>query len=151
MRELRSLTSRSALGGYRGGGGGCGSRLAGFSAIPQLELDKTPLPKGPVLGQISVLLGKWEKQASSDAADAGLCPLMLLMLAWACRLHMSQHDCLPLSGKEFICWIKTALRDMLDQSCSRQCCSLHFRLLRCGLAPAIKTAPRDVLAQNRSS
>ena len=35
-------------------------------------------PKGPVLGQISVLLGKWlfgrpeERQASSDAADAGL-------------------------------------------------------------------------------
>ena len=51
---------------------------------------------------------------------------MLLMLAWACRLHMSQHDCLSLSGKEFICWIKTALRDMLDQNCSRQCCSPHF-------------------------
>ena len=36
------------------------------------------MPKGLVLGQISVLLGKWlfrrpkEKQASSDAADAGL-------------------------------------------------------------------------------
>ena len=49
-----------------------------FSAIPHLELGKTPLPKGLVLGQISVLLGKWlfrrpkEKQASSDAADAGL-------------------------------------------------------------------------------
>ena len=49
-----------------------------FSAIPHLELDRTPLPKRPVLGQISVLLGKWlfrhpkEKQASSDAADAGL-------------------------------------------------------------------------------
>ena len=48
------------------------------------------------------------------------------MLAWACRLHMSQHDCLSLSGKEFICWIKSALRDMLDQNCSCQCCSLHF-------------------------
>ena len=49
-----------------------------FSAIPHLELGQTLLPKGLVLGQISVLLGKWlfrrpkEKQASSDAADAGL-------------------------------------------------------------------------------
>ena len=49
-----------------------------FSAIPHLELGKTPLLKGLVLGQISVLWGKWlfrrprEKQASSDAADAGL-------------------------------------------------------------------------------
>ena len=57
---------------------------------------------------------------------AWACHLMLLMLAWACRLHMSQHDCLSLSGKEFICWIKTALHDMLDQNCSRQCCSLHL-------------------------
>ena len=57
---------------------------------------------------------------------AWACPRMLLMLAWACRLHMSQHDCLSLSGKEFICWIKTALPDMLDQNCSRQCCSLQF-------------------------
>ena len=41
-------------------------------------MGKPLLPKEPVLGQISVLLGKWlfrrpkEKQASSDAADAGL-------------------------------------------------------------------------------
>ena len=60
------------------GGAGGGPKLVGFSAIPHLELSKTPLPKGLVLGQISVLLGKWlfrrpgEKQASSDAADAGL-------------------------------------------------------------------------------
>ena len=74
VRELRSLAHRVSLGVIGGGGSG----LAVFSAIPQLELDKTPLPKGPVLGQISVLLGKWlfgrpeERQASSDAADAGL-------------------------------------------------------------------------------
>ena len=61
-----------------GGGGGVGPNWWVFSAILHLELGKTLLPKGPVLGQISVLLGKWlfgrpkEKQASSDAADAGL-------------------------------------------------------------------------------
>ena len=59
------ITSQSELGVIWGGGGGC-------------ELGKTPLPKRLVLGQISVILGKWlfrrpkEKQASSDAADAGL-------------------------------------------------------------------------------
>ena len=37
-------------------------------------------------------------------------------------LHLSQS----LSGKELICWIKTALIDMLDQNCSRQCCSLQL-------------------------
>ena len=58
---------------------------------------------------------------------------MLLMLAWACRLH----HCLSFSGKEFICWIKTALRHMLDESVL-----CIFCLLRCGLAPAIKTAPQ---------
>ena len=67
---------------------------------------------------------------------AWACHLMLLMLAWACRLHMSQHDCLSLSGKEFICWIKTALRDMLDQNCSRQCCSLHFLFAMANLTAA---------------
>ena len=103
-----------------------------FSAIPHLELDITLLPKGLVLGQISVLVGKWlvrrqkDKQASLMLLMlAWACPLMLLMLAWACRFHMSPHDCQSLSGKEFICWIKAALRDMLDENCSRQCCSLH--------------------------
>ena len=66
----------SEKGGWGGGGVGGPERVS--SAIPHLELGKTLLPKGPVLGQISVLLGKWlfrrpkEKQASSDAADAGL-------------------------------------------------------------------------------
>ncbi len=75
------ITSQSELGvikGGCGGGGGGGQNSWVFSAIPHLELGKTPLPKGLVLGQISVLWGKWlfrrprEKQASSDAADAGL-------------------------------------------------------------------------------
>ena len=70
------ITSQSELGVIWGGGVGQNSWV--FSAIPHLELGKTPLPKGLVLGQISVFLGKWlfrrpkEKQASSDAADAGL-------------------------------------------------------------------------------
>ena len=79
------MTSQSELGVIRGGcrgggeGGGVGQNSWVFSAIPHLELRKTPLPKGLVLGQISVLWGKWlfrrprVKQASSDAADAGLC------------------------------------------------------------------------------
>ena len=71
---------------------------------------------------------------------AWACPLMLLMLASACRLHMSQHDCLSLSGREFICWIKTALRDILGQNCSRQCCSLHFLSAAMRLAPAASLA-----------
>ena len=60
------ITSQSELGVIGGGGGW--AKLLG----------KPPLPKGLVLGQISVILGKWffrhlkEKQASSDAADAGL-------------------------------------------------------------------------------
>ena len=63
-------------GGGCGEGGGCQDWWV-FWAIPS-GAGQNPLPKGPVLGQISVLLGKWlfrpptEKQASSDAADAGL-------------------------------------------------------------------------------
>ena len=60
-------------------------------------------------------------------------PLMLLMSvclclakSWyvgsKCASHLSQSLC----GKELICWIKTALIDMLDQNCSRQCCSLQL-------------------------
>ena len=80
---------------------------------------------------------------------AWACPLML---AWVCRLHMSQHDCLSLSGKEFICWIKTALRGHVGSKLLPPVFVLcMFCLLRCGLAPAIKTAPRDMLDQNRSS
>ena len=37
-------------------------------------------------------------------------------------LHPSQS----LSGKELVCWIKTVPIDMLDQNCSRQCCSLQL-------------------------
>ena len=79
MKELRSSPHRVSL-GLSGGGGGCGEGGLNwwvYPAIPHLELGKTLLPKGLVLGQISVLLGKWlfrrpkEKQASSDAADAG--------------------------------------------------------------------------------
>ena len=50
----------------------------GFFGYPPSGAAQTPLPKGLVLGQISVLWGKWlfrrprEKQASSDAADAVL-------------------------------------------------------------------------------
>ena len=110
-REGASLiTSRSELGGYRGGGGRVGQDWWVFSAIPHLELGKTPSPKGPVLGQIAVLLGKWLFRRPKENRPplmllmlAWACCLMLLMLAWACRLHMSQHDCLSLSGTEFIC------------------------------------------------
>ena len=56
----------------------------GFSAIPHPELGKTLLPKGPVLGQISVLLGKWLFRRPKKNRP----PLMLLMLAWACRLML---------------------------------------------------------------
>ena len=84
------ITSQSEL-GVIGRGAGVGQNWWVFSAIPHLELGKTLLPKRLVLGQISVLLGKWlfrrpkEKQASSDAADAGLaCRLMLLMLVVCC-------------------------------------------------------------------
>ena len=71
------ITSQSELGyqgGCKGGGGGGGvgggvGQNWGFSAFPRLELGKILLPNGLVLGQISVLLGKWrfrrpkEKQA----------------------------------------------------------------------------------------
>ena len=104
-----------------------------------------------------------EKQASSDAADAGLGVsadaadagrmLLMLVVSWprcACfssilALGVLQHVCLSMFGEklvcwvktcfspvavfvwqELICWIKTALIDMLDQNCSRQCCSLQL-------------------------
>ena len=82
-KSRKLLVKERELGVIRGGWGGWGRRGGGpklvvFSAIPHLELGKTLLPKGIVLGQISVLLSTWlfrrpkEKQASSDAADAGL-------------------------------------------------------------------------------
>ena len=102
------------------GGGGVGPNWWVLSAIPNLELGKTLLPKGPVLRQISVLLGKWvcrrpkEKQASSDAADAGRM-LLMLVVSWphcACvssilALGVLQHVCLSMFGEKLVCWVKT--------------------------------------------
>ena len=77
---------------------------------------------------------------SADAADAGRMLLMLVVSWPRCAtclsvyvwrkvgmlgqnlLHMSQS----LSGKELICWIKTALIDMLDQNCSRSAVLCNF-------------------------
>ena len=121
------ITSQSELGVIREG---CGGEWV-FWAISHLELGKTLLPKGPVLGQISVLLGKWlfrrpkEKQASSDAADAGLGVsadaadagrmLLILVVSWprcACvssilALGVLQHVCLSMFGEKLVCWVKT--------------------------------------------
>ena len=125
-----------------------------FSAIPHLELGKILLPKGLVLGQISVLLGKWrpkEKQASSDAglgvsadaADAGRMLLMLVVSWLRCvcfssilALGVLQHVCLSMFGEKLLCWVKTCFSpvavfvwqgvNVLDQNCSRQCCSLQL-------------------------
>ena len=76
VKELRSLPHRVSLGlSGRGCGGGGGGKIGGFFRLSPIW---TLLPKGLVSGQISVLLGKWllrrpkEKQASSNAADAGL-------------------------------------------------------------------------------
>ena len=72
----------------------------GFFGYPPSGAGQNPLPKGLVLGQISVLLGKWlfrrpkEKQASSDAADAGLgvsadaADAGRGHVVWACRLML---------------------------------------------------------------
>ena len=116
MNEFRSLPHRVSLGvirgGCGGGGGGFGPKFVGFSAT-HLELGKTPLPKGLVLGQISVLLGKWlfrrpkEKQASSDAADAGLgvsadaadAGRIVATLSSILALGVLQHVCLCLAIK----------------------------------------------------
>ena len=79
LREGASfITSQSEL-GVRGGaaGGGGWAKIRGFFRLFPIWSWAKPLPKGLVLGQISVLWGKWlfrrprEKQASSDA-DAGL-------------------------------------------------------------------------------
>ena len=126
MKELRSLPHRVSLGLSGRGAGGSGF----FWAISHLELGKTLLPKGPVLGQISVLLGKWlfrrpkKKQASSaadaglgvsaDAADAGRM-LLMLVVSWprcACfssilALGVLQHVCLSMFGEKLVCWVKT--------------------------------------------
>ena len=87
----------------------------GFSAIPQLELGKTLLPKGRPK----------EKLASSDAADAGLGVsadaadagrmLRMLVVSWppcACissilALGVLQHVCLSMFGEKLVCWVKT--------------------------------------------
>ena len=141
------MTSQSELGVVRG----VGPNWWVFSAIPHLELGKTLLPKGPVLGQISVLLGKWlfrrqtEKQASSDAADAGLGVsadaadagrrlLMLVVSSPRCAcvssvlaLGVLQHVCLSMFGEKLVCWVKTCFTCrslsgkelfVLDQNCS---------------------------------
>ena len=108
------ITSQSELGVVRGGAGG-GGELVGFSAIPQLELGKTLLPKGRPK----------EKLASSDAADAGLGVsadaadagrmLRMLVVSWppcACissilALGVLQHVCLSMFGEKLVCWVKT--------------------------------------------
>ena len=118
------ITSQSELGVIRG----VGLNWWVFSAIPHLELGKILLPKGLVLGQISVLLGKSlfrrpkEKQASSDAADVGLGVsadagrmLLMLVVSWprfACfssilALGVLQHVCLSMFGEKLVCWVKT--------------------------------------------
>ena len=69
----------------------------GFAAIPHLELDKTPLPKGDCFGLdfgpfwVSDFLDVQRKNRPPLMLLmlAWACPLMLLMLAWACRLHLS--------------------------------------------------------------
>ena len=48
------------------------------------------------------------------------------MLFSACLVCCDEGLLLPSKPLLVTCWIKTALRDMLDQNCSRQCCSLHF-------------------------
>ena len=99
-------------------------------------------------------MGKWlfkrpkEKQASSDAADAGLGVsadaadagrmLLMLVVSWlrcACfssssilALGVLQHVCLSMFGDKLVCWVKTCLSpvavfvwqgvNMLDQSCT---------------------------------
>ena len=74
VRLARGYTPRLHL------GGGGGQNWWVFSAIPHLELGKTPLPKGLVLGQISVrrlmllmLVVSWPRclGVSAEAADAG--------------------------------------------------------------------------------
>ena len=100
----------------------------GFFGYPPSGAGQNPVAKGACFGgQISVLLGKWlfrrpkEKQASSDAADAGLgvsADAAMLVVSWprcACfssilALGVLQHVCLLCLAKSWyvdVCWVKT--------------------------------------------
>ena len=76
------ITSQSELGVIRGGGrggGGVGQNSWVFSAIPHLELGKTPFWARFRSFGVSGFL---------DVQGKNKPPLMLLMLAWACRLML---------------------------------------------------------------
>ena len=121
------ITSRSDLGGLSGGRG-VGKIGEFFRLSPSWSWTKPSCQRGLFWARFRSfwVRGFLDVQRKNRPPLMLLmlvwaCPLMLLLLllAWVCRLHMSQHDCLSLSGKDFICWIKSALRDMLDQNC---CC-----------------------------
>ena len=122
--ELRSLPHRVSLGlsgGGCGGGGWVGK--IGFFGYPPSGAGKNPVAKGacfgPDFGPFGWLLDVQRKNRP---------PLMLLMLAWACRLMLLmlvvswprcacvssilalgvlQHVCLSMFGEKLVCWVKT--------------------------------------------
>ena len=123
------------------GGGGQNSWV--FSAIPHLELGKAPLPKGLVLGQISVLnrpplmllmlVVSWPRclGVSADAADAGRIVATLCVLL--------KHSC---SRRAATClsvyvWRKVGLLGQSLLTCRSLCVAMcsyvgtHLLVLTC--------------------
>ena len=82
MKELRSLPHRVSLGLSGGGRGGGGPRIGWFFRLSPIW---SCCQRRLFWARFRVLLGKWlfrrpkEKQASSDAADAGR---MLMLVSW---------------------------------------------------------------------
>ena len=63
----------------------------------------------------------------------------------ACFVCCDAGLLLPSKPLLVTCWIKTALRDMLDQNFSRQCCSLHFLSAAASFDGTARTRNRNSL------
>ena len=125
VKELRSLPHRVSLvlsgaGGVRGGG-----QKLGFFGYPPSGAGKKPRCQR---GLFWARFRSFRVSGFLDVQRKNRRPLMLLMLAWACRLMLLmlvvswprcacfssilalgvlQHVCLSMFGEKLVCWVKT--------------------------------------------
>ena len=162
MKELRSLPHRVSLGlsGGGGEGGGGGPRFVGFFGYPPSGAGQNPVAKGARFRSFWV-------SGFLDVQRKNRPPLMLLMLAWACRLMLlmlvvSWPRCLGVSAVMLLMlvvvyvWRKVSMlgQNLLDlsQSLSGKVFTCWNKTPLIDMLCWIKTAPaRVVLCNFRST